>query len=483
MHHDFDTCYRIVQSRDERFDGMFVTGVTTTGVYCRPSCPAITPRRRNVRFYVTAAAAQRAGLRACKRCLPDATPGSPEWDVRADLSGRAMRLIADGVVDRAGVGGLASRLHVSERHLRRTLVAEVGAGPRSLARANRAHVARTLIETTEMSFSDVAFAAGFSSIRQFNETVRRVFASTPGQLRARPGRGRRTVGELTLRLPYRRPFAVGHTLDFLGRRAVAGVESYDGATYARALALPHGPGVVELSDGGRHVDCKVRLRDVRDLAAAVARCRRLLDLDADSVAIDDALARDPALRPLVTATPGLRVPGAVSGPETAVRAVLGQQVSLARARTLTESLVTHLGESLDAPVGSITRTFPTAEAIADSDLDMLGMPRARTRALGALCRALANGDVELDPGAERDRARAQLLSVPGIGPWTAGYVALRALGDPDVFLGDDAGARRAGVRLGLGARLDDVALRWRPWRSYALCHLWASLPAALGRAR
>src|SRR6478752_2870831 len=278
---DPDTCYRAVQSRDPRFDGWFFTAVRTTGIYCRPSCPAITPQRRNVSFHPSAAAAQRAGYRACKRCRPDAAPGSPEWDVRGDLAGRALRLIQDGTVDREGVPGLAHRLGYSERQVHRTLVAEVGAGPIALARAQRAQTARVLLETTELPITDIAFAAGFSSVRQFNETVQTVFAMTPSALR----KGRRTravaeAGVVTLRLPYREPMNLAALLDFLGAHAIPGLEAYVDDVFTRVIDAPSGPALVSMQAGSGAVQCRVRLTDTRDLVTVVARVRRLLDLDA-----------------------------------------------------------------------------------------------------------------------------------------------------------------------------------------------------------
>ena len=472
---DEDLCYRAVSSRDPRFDGAFVTAVTSTGIYCRPSCPATTPRRRNVRFYRTSAAAQGAGFRACRRCLPDATPGSPEWNVRADLVGRAMRLIADGVVDRDGVSGLAARLGYSERHVHRQLLGEVGAGPQALARAQRAQTARLLLETTELPVSDVAFAAGFASIRQFNDTVRTVFASTPGDLRrSRPGRtltGPAAGGVLTLRLPYREPFAAPALFAFLGARAVPGVEETVEGTYRRALALPHGGAVVELTPADRHVWARLRLADLRDLGSAVQRCRRLLDLDADPAAVDAHLGADPLLSARVAAVPGRRVPGAVDGVELAVRAVLGQQVSVAGARTLAGRLTARFGEPLEVADGGLTRRFPAPAALAAADPAELPLPKARARALTALAGRLADGSLPLDPGVDRDATEAALRALPGLGPWTAAYVRMRALGDPDVLLLTDLAVRRA--LSAVGAEGSDFR-RWRPWRSYATLHLWRS---------
>jgi AraC family transcriptional regulator of adaptative response / DNA-3-methyladenine glycosylase II len=278
---DEDAAYRAVRSRDARFDGMFYTGVRTTGIYCRPSCSARTPHRRNVGFYPSSAAAQRAGFRACKMCRPDATPGSADWNSRADLTGRAVRLIADGVVDRDGVAGLARELGYSERQLNRALVATLGAPPLALARAQRAQTARILLETTDLAASEIAFAAGFASIRQFNDTIREVFASTPSGLRASRARTGGEPGTIDLRLAYRSPMDLTTSLRYLAGRAVTGLESYDGTTLTRTLRLPHGAGLVSLAPAAGYVAARLRLADHRDLAAAVARVRRLLDLDAD----------------------------------------------------------------------------------------------------------------------------------------------------------------------------------------------------------
>ncbi|RCV55445.1 AlkA N-terminal domain-containing protein [Marinitenerispora sediminis] len=483
---DDEHCYRAMSSKDARFDGWFYVAVTSTGIYCRPSCPAVTPRRENTRFFPTSAAAQAAGFRACKRCRPDAAPGSPEWNVRADVVGRAMRLIADGAVDRDGVSGLAAALGYSERQLNRLLVAEVGVGPLALARARRAQTARVLLETTGLPISEVAFGAGFASIRQFNDTVRRVFAHSPTELRRRAGRHRAAgpTGVITLRLPYRPPIDLDLLFGYLAARAVPGVEEYTGGRYRRVLALPHCTGIVELSGGDGYVWCTLRLDDLRDLGAAVERSRQLLDLDADPVAVDARLAGCAALAPLVAAAPGRRVPGAVDPAEIAVRAVLGQQVSVAGARTVAGRLTARYGKPLTAPTGSLTHAFPTAAALAEADPDDLPMPAARRRALLALTDALASGAVDLGPGADRDESEARLTELPGIGPWTAGYIRMRALGDPDVFLPTDLGIRRGLERLGRdGAPAAATALAesWRPWRSYAMQHVWA-VPQPDGRA-
>jgi AraC family transcriptional regulator of adaptative response / DNA-3-methyladenine glycosylase II len=460
---DFDRCYRIVESRDPRFDGWFITAVTTTGIYCRPSCPALTPKRQNVRFYPSAAAAQRYGFRACRRCRPDATPGSPEWDVRADVAGRAMRLIADGVVDREGVPGLARRLAYTERHLNRLLTSELGAGPLALARAQRAQTARILIETTDLGLAEIAFAAGFGSVRQFNDTIKEVFASAPSALREAARRQPvPTAGTINIRLPYRQPLHAIAMLEFLAARTVPGLETVHDGTYERTLRLPHGPATVALAPAAGYVAAALRLEDLRDLAPAVARCRRVLDLDADPSAVDGTLAEDLALAPVIAKEPGVRVPRGADGFEIAVRAVVGQQISVAGARTVLAKLC-------------VDGMFPDAPALLDLPDEAFAMPAARRRTLRALAEAVASGSLDLDGGASREDTERRLGELPGIGPWTTSYVAMRALGDPDAFLPTDLGVRRGAAALGLPddpKLLEDHARRWRPWRSYAVIRLW-----------
>ena len=483
---DDEQCYRVASSRDGRFDGMFVTAVLTTGIYCRPSCPAMTPRRRNVRFYRTPAAAQEAGFRSCKRCRPDSAPGSPEWDARADVVARAVRLIADGTVEREGIAGLAGRLVYSPRQLHRLVSAEIGTGPLRLAVAHRVQNARTLLETTDLPVTEVAWAAGFSSIRRFNELIREVYALSPTEIRA-AGRATRPVtgrpGEaaqvLVARLAYRPPMDLDATLRFLGRRAVPGAEEFDGQTYRAVLRLPHGLGVVTVpavTVGGSRpaVECEFRLDDVRDYAAAVARLRRLLDLDADPAAVAADLSADPVVGPAVSAHPGRRVPGATLASEVALRAVLGQQVSVAAARSLAGRLTAMFGTPLSQPTGSLVRALPSPEALAETDPATFGLPRRRAATLHALATGLATGAVDLDPGCDREQAERDLLAVPGIGPWTAAYVRMRALGDPDVFPPGDLGLRRALARYDAATAGSVGPEMWKPWRSYAAVHLWAS---------
>lgn len=487
---DHEQCYRAVLSRDARFDGWFVGAVRTTGIYCRPSCPAVTPKRSNIEFFPTAAAAHEHGYRACKRCRPDASPGSPEWDVRGDVVARAMRLINDGIVDREGVAGLARRLHYSARHLNRVVTAELGAGPLAIARAQRATTARVLIETSTLPFTTIAFAAGFGSIRQFNDTVRDVFATSPSDLRAarRPEYGRLAANgsvhpSVGVDLAVREPFSLDSTNAFLASRAIPGVEHVDGGSYRRALALPNGHGIAAIDptpvtkSRRTHVRVAFRLEDWRDLAPAVRRVRRLLDLDADPIAIDSALSVDPALAGLVASHPGRRVPGSVDPFETAVRAVIGQQVSVAGARTVAGRIVATAGSPLALADDELTHVFPTPESVAAIDPSELPMPMRRRATIIEVATRVALGKIALDAGADRADVRAGLLDVAGIGAWTADYVLMRGLGDPDVFLPTDLGVVQA---LGIVGATRDAAERWRPWRSYALHHLWSVLKGPQG---
>ncbi|MEU5276220.1 AlkA N-terminal domain-containing protein [Streptomyces asoensis] len=468
---DQDTRYEAVRSRDARFDGAFFFAVETTGIYCRPSCPAVTPKRHNVRFFATAAAAQGSGFRACRRCRPDAVPGSADWNVRADVVGRAMRLIGDGVVDREGVTGLAGRLGYSARQVQRQLTAELGAGPVALARAQRAHTARVLLQTTGLPVTEIAFAAGFASVRQFNDTVRTVYAATPTELRDAVRAARRTAtpsAGIPLRLAHRGPYHAGAVFDLLSREAVTGVEEVSGPpgarTYRRTLRLPYGTGIAAVDERagapgrasavrpGGWLDARLHLTDPRDLTTAVQRLRRLFDLDSDPYAVDERLGADPRLAPLVAARPGLRAPGAADPDEYAVRSLVGP--------TTAAALVRAYGKALDAPCGTLTHLFPEPAALAQAAAGPRPEPGcafALDGPLGALATALADGTVRLDPGVDRDDAQEALAALPGLGARTIAEIRARALGDPDVV---PPGA--------------DVPDTWRPWRTYALHHLRAA---------
>ncbi|GGX08185.1 DNA-3-methyladenine glycosylase 2 family protein [Streptomyces chryseus] len=444
--------YEAVTSRDARFDGEFFFAVVTTGIYCRPSCPAVTPKRENVRFYPTAAAAQGNGFRACRRCRPDAVPGSADWNARADVVGRAMRMIGDGIVDREGVPGLAGRLGYSTRQVQRQLTGELGAGPVALARAQRAHTARVLLQTTGLPVTEIAFASGFASVRQFNDTIRRIYARTPTLLRAEAGKVRTRTGPalaagIPLRLAHRGAYAAAEVFDLLADEAVPRVEEVAGErgarTYRRTLRLPYGTGIAAVDETPHPgwLDARIHLTDLRDLTTAVQRLRRLFDLDADPYAVDERLAADPALAPLVAARPGLRSPGAADPEEFAVRALTGPAAA---------GLVEAYGKLLDQPCGALTHVFPEPGALTG----------AEDPALRALAVALADGVVHLGPGADRDETERALRALPGVTARTAALIRMRALGDPDVAPG--------------GEEETVGAARWRPWRSYAVRHLWTA---------
>ncbi len=472
---DKDRCYDALVSRDRRFDGQFIAAITSTGIYCRPSCPApVRPKRQNVRVYATAAAAQQAGFRSCKRCRPDAAPGSPEWDRRGDLVGRAMRLIERGEVDRIGVGGLAQRLHVSERHLNRTLNEAVGAGPIALARAQRANLARVLLETTPVPVTDAAFAAGFSSIRQFNDTIRAVYDRTPSELRKsankRSSDGVSASGRVEIRLwlPARAPVDHDWMFGFLSGHATPGIASGDGSSFSRTLSLAGGPARVHAVHDEQDTAglwATFELQGLGDLSDAIARTRRMFDLDADPEHVDETLGSDPIIGPLRRTRPGVRVPGTVDGFEAAIGAIIGQQISVAGANTMMGRLV---AAANSADKQTIV-TFPDAALVSTMDLTSIGLTTRRQATINALAHAVLHGNIDLDPAADREETRSTLLGLPGIGPWTADVIAMRALGDPDVLLASD---------LIIGRRLTETGAidtsRWSPWRSYVTCTLWAS---------
>lgn len=470
---DFETCYRAMASRDPRFDGRFVVAVTSTGVFCRPSCPSRTPKAANTRFFPVPAAAVAAGFRACRRCRPEGVPQSSDWNIRGDLVARALRLIGSGVVDEVGVGGLAGRLAVSERHLHRQLVAELGVGPQALALNRRAQVARMLIESRALSLTDVAFAAGYSSVRQFNHGMRAAFGRAPRELRHGPD----TVdsnGALALRLRFRPPLPAAQLLDWLGARALPGVEVVRDGEYRRTVRLPRSTGWISLRIGADEVSLRLQVSDLRDTAAAVQRSRELFDLDADPDAIAEVLGPDPVAGPLVVRRPGWRVPGCVDGFELAVRAILGQRRSPAAARTLGEALVRRWGEPLATTEEGLTHLFPAPDALAEAGVEAIGLAGKRCDTIRAVARAVRDGELRLDRHADREDTVARLLEIPGLDSGTVGYVAMRALGDPDAFPVTDPALRAAAKRFGVNpAALDNHSRRWRPWRSYAAMYLLA----------
>lgn len=493
---DFDSCYRAASARDARFDGRFYTAVTTTRIYCRPICPARTPASRNVRFYRHAASAEAAGFRPCKRCRPELSPGDPGWDVRGDLVGRALRLIDDGDADDSGVGGLARRLHITERHLHRLFVAELGVGPLAVARTKRLLLAKQLLTETALPVTDVAFAAGFGSVRQFNATMRETYGFTPSELRA-TARGAQAGGTagMRLRLHRREPYDVESIFSFLASRAIPGLEVATATSYSRSVP----GGTITLTPEKGYFALDVSVDDTRQLARIVARCRRLLDLDAEPEAISEALSLT-SIAPLVEARPGLRVPGTFDGFEIAVRAVVGQQISVAGARTLLGRIVARVGHLATTPGPAVPtpeerpaanllpllnplepagpvpdsgliHLFPTAAELAEADLEGIGLTGRRVATLKDLAKRVATGEIDLDGGQDPAHAVAELLGVPGIGPWTASYIALRALRDPDAWPHGDLVLKQRMAALGIP---DDHIERWRPWRAYAALHLWSS---------
>ncbi|MDN6794084.1 MAG: helix-turn-helix domain-containing protein [Propionibacterium sp.] len=489
---DFDTRYAAGPLPDRPVARGEIHALRHPGIYCRPSCPARTPARRNVEFFPTSAAAQAAGYRACRRCLPEALPGSPEWDLREDLAARAMRLITQGMVDRVGVAGLAAHLGHSTRHLTRILTAELGAGPLALARAHRAHTARQLLCSTDLSASDIAFSAGFTSIRQFNDTIRAVFDLTPTQVRARAGRRElveeveQVPGNLTLRLAHRTPLDATGLFAWFATRAVPGIEEADTSHLRRSLRTAHGVALVDVSGAAGDLRAHLRLQDPADLPEVLGRVRRLCDLDADPEAVDEALAGEPAVTGQVRATPGVRIPGEFDLAECLTRAVIGQQVSVAvGSRDLAQVALT-LAEPLSDSflAGGHTEggaahgphlLFPTAEALAEHATEVVPGPRRRGETIAGACRAIAEGSLSIDASWTRSDAVDALCALPGIGPWTADYVTLRILGAPDVLVRGDAALLRGARHLGLAGQRRELEERARglaPWRSYLGMHLW-----------
>jgi len=485
---DRDVCYRALQARDPRFDGRFFVGVRTTGIYCRPICPARTPKLENVLFFASAAAAQEAGFRPCLRCRPESSPDLAAWGGTSSTVSRALALIADGALDGDGahVERLALRLGIGERQLRRLFKKHLGASPIAVAQTRRVLFAKQLLHETRMRMVDVAFAAGFGSLRRFNETFRRLYSRAPSTLRHPRARamvvGRDRSG-ITLTLSYAAPYDWPAIIGFLAARAIPGVEAVEPDRYRRTIEVDGCQGTIEVTPvrGRDALAANIRCADVRTLPTIVRRIRRVFDLDADVTAITAHLAKDPRLAPLVAARPGLRMPGAWDGFEMAVRAVLGQQITVTAARRLAGKLVAAHGEPLKSPGAQLTSVFPRPERLAAADLASLGMPRSRAVALSALAAAAATDARLFHPARDLDAAVARLRGLPGIGEWTAQYVAMRALREPDAFPAADVGLLRAmsgpdGNRptpLGLLARAE----AWRPWRAYAAQHLWSSARA------
>jgi len=530
MELDRARCYQAILSRDRRFDGRFFTGVVTTGIYCRPVCPVKPPKFENMKFYACAAAAEAAGFRPCKRCRPETAPGTPAWAGTSAVVSRAMRLIGEGGLDSGDLEGFAARLGIGDRQLRRLFAQHLGASPSDVARARRVHFARTLLDQTDLAISEVALSAGFASIRQFNHALKATFKDTPTALRGRRGTSRALrdcdpAGSILVRLPYRPPLAWDAMLGFLSHRAIPGVESIENGAYRRSVEAGGTAGVIEIRPGSlagsggtssskeaaqqsprapaarqsprapaahdaAHLVMRVELSHCHDLIGVVERARRIFDLSADSSCIAEHLGRSTPLKPLVDALPGLRVPGAWDGFELAVRAILGQQVTVQGATTLAGRLVREFGTALANPSGSLTHLFPRPGDLAEADLGRIGLPRARAQAVRNLASAVAGGlaiDASLGAGG-LEEAVATLTAIEGLGPWTAHYIAMRALAEPDAFPETDLGLRRAlgdGDAPASASQVLALSEAWRPWRSYAAMLLWtapAPAPQAMEKA-
>jgi AraC family transcriptional regulator of adaptative response / DNA-3-methyladenine glycosylase II len=484
MDMDDDACYRAFTTRDARLDGRVFVGVKTTGIYCRPICPARTPKRENVTFFTSAFAAQEAGFRPCLRCRPEASPDLAAWRGTSNTVSRALTLIEAGALDEGDVDALAGRLGVGERQLRRLFHEHLGASPVAVAQTRRVLLAKQLLQETRLPMAEVALAAGFGSVRRFNETFQQLFHRPPAALRRTSGAEVSATegGAVTVKLPYRAPYDWEAMIAFLGGRAIAGVEVVEAERYSRTFAVDGALGVISVMPGeGDFLRMTVRCARLQALPGVIARTRRVFDLAADPAAIGDFLSRDSALAPYVAARPGLRAPGAWDGFELAVRAILGQQVTVGAARMLAGKMTAAFGEALPADIGAdlgLTHVFPTPERLMGQDIAALGMPRARGKALEALA-AAAHSDPRLfGPSKSLEEAIGRLRALPGIGEWTAQYIALRALREPDAFPHADVGLMRAMVdaegRRPSPAELLAHSERWRPWRAYAAQHLWAA---------
>lgn len=492
MELDPERCYRAVVARDRRFDGRFFTAVLTTGVYCRPVCPARRPARENVRFYACAAAAENAGFRPCLRCRPETAPGSAAWRGTPATVSRALRLIEDGVLDRDGVEGLAARLGVTDRWLRQLFESQLGASPLAVARTRRIHFARRLLDESAMPVEDVAQAAGFGSARRLRDAIQATFRRSPAALRGRRaarGAAAASAGDhppptaASLKVTARAPFDPAPLFAFLAARAVPGVEAVERGAYRRSAILDGETGVVEVRpiDGANALAVRWSGASARGLLDLATRVTRLFDLDADVAAIGAVLGRDPRLARQWPAH-GVRVPGAWDPFELAMRALLGQQVSVAAARTLAGRLVARCGTPLDRPPeGGPTHLFPAAGAVASADLTRLGITGAREHAVRGFAEAVASGALDLVAPRSLDDTVARLTRLPGVGAWTAQYIAMRALGETDAFPAGDLGVRKALARGGrMPSERETIARaeRWRPWRAYATLALWTGAPAA-----
>ncbi len=481
MNIDSNLCYQALRTRDRRFDGRFFTAVTTTGIYCRPICPARTPKRSNVRFYACAAAAEEAGFRPCRRCHPETAPGTPAWEGTSAIVSRALKLISQGVLDENNVEALAERVGIGDRHLRRLFLQHLGVAPVAVLRTQRLHIARQLIDETDLSMTRVAFAAGFNSIRRFNQAMLESFGESPAKLRRKAGRQRHDGDPVTIRLAYRPPLAWKQLLDFMSLRAIPGVESIENAAYRRSIEIDSEPGIIEVLpvEDESYLAVRMKLPAMTRSAQVIDRIRRIFDLSADPVRIAEDLGADAVLRPLVLAFPGLRVPGTWDPFELIVRAILGQQISVKAASTIAGRIAQRFGKPvIHKEPSPITHVFPNAEMLRDADLRVVGLTDARAQAIRNVAAAACNDRLPRDSSRGLNEAIKLLISINGIGMWTAQYIAMRAYNEPDAFPDGDLGLRHAvsdGGGLVSNAELRRMAERWRPWRAYAAMHLWNQL--------
>lgn len=481
MQLDHDLCYRALRTRDPRFDGRFFTGVHSTGIYCRPICPARTPKQKNVDFYACASAAEDAGFRPCRRCRPEAAPGTPAWLGTSTTVTRAMRLISEGALDGGGeVDVLADRLGVSARHLRRLFDEHLGASPVAIAQARRVHFAKTMLDSTEIPITDIAYSSGFSSIRRFNAAFAKTFDRSPREVRERGAKtgGKTGPRSLELRLSYRKPYDFDALLAFLAVRAIPGVEHIDAGRYRRTASVDSEQGVIEV----RHdqSQCQLVLQIPSSLSRhalwVAERVRRLFDLTADSRVIEEQLSSDPMLREVVKRFSGTRVPGAWDPFEISVRAILGQQVSVKGATTLSGRLAKAYGEPLDSGQEECSLLHPGPEKLVRARAERVGLTRARAAALRSISSAVLKQRVHFDSACALDEMVENLLEVQGVGPWTAQYIAMRACSEPDAFPSGDLILRRVAEHLDSSLdtepKLIDRSNAWRPWRAYAAMMLW-----------
>jgi AraC family transcriptional regulator, regulatory protein of adaptative response / DNA-3-methyladenine glycosylase II len=486
-----EICHRALQSRDPRFDGLLFVGVTSTGIYCRPVCPARTAKFENCRFFGSAAAAQEAGFRPCLRCRPETAPDLASWRGTSNTVSRALALITDGALDGDGtVEALAGRLGLGERQLRRLFLQHLGASPIAVAQTRRVLFAKQLIHETQMPLTEIALAAGFGSVRRFNEIFRDLFHRPPSALRRKTSANLASAeAGVTLRLRYRPPYDWDSILGFLQARAIPGIEIVENGSYRRTVEIDGFTGSVEVAHlpPRQSLAVTIRFRNVQSLPAIVSRVRRVFDLGADIETIDAHLSLDPLLAPLVARRPGLRAPGGWDGFELAVRAILGQQVSVSAARRLAGELVALHGKPLSTGYAGLTHVFPGAQRLASAEAIGLGMPAARQSSLRAMAEAAAADPNLFRPFGTIEEAIARLRTIRGIGEWTAHYIALRALRETDAFPASDIGLLRGAALLdgerSTSASLLNRAEAWRPWRAYAAQHLWAADASAISNTR